>query len=440
MKFLTQGEKLKKLRIELNLRQKDLADENVTREFISMVEKEKRNFSRQNAISVMRRILSIAAEKGIELNLDEEYIYRDIKQDAERYCIQRVEDNASLEECEELLKISDDYNVPYAKYKVYKRMGDLVLFNQEPIKAFIYYSEAMEILNLNNYLQERPSIFNNMGVCKLKLIQYEEAILYFTNALYISELDDSYGIYNRVAVNLSLAYINIGKIEECLSIIEEFSTKIDKDKENIIYIKMELLRANCYEYKKDYEKCLGIYWDLLDGLDINNIFQGEVNKEYGNLLGIIYNNMANVLLIQEKYDESEIYFDKSYDVRINYDIEWLSHSLIEKSRLYIKWLEYDKAEEVIYKGIELCKKYNDYEYWLIALKELEKIYSYNKNYEELINVYTDLIKLSDKNEIEKHKVYALNKLIKLEVSLNNMEKVQYYSNKLDKYIELMNKV
>ena len=44
MEFLTQGEKLKNLRLELNLRQKDLSDEKVTREFISMVEKGKRNF------------------------------------------------------------------------------------------------------------------------------------------------------------------------------------------------------------------------------------------------------------------------------------------------------------------------------------------------------------------------------------------------------------
>lgn len=55
VEFLTQGEKLKRLRTELNLRQKDLADENITREFISMVEKDKRNFSKQNAISIMKK-------------------------------------------------------------------------------------------------------------------------------------------------------------------------------------------------------------------------------------------------------------------------------------------------------------------------------------------------------------------------------------------------
>lgn len=145
--------------------------------------------------------------------------------------------------------------------------------------------------------------------------------------------------------------------------------------------------------------------------------------------------MANTLLIQEKLHESEEYFDKSYEVRMNHDIEWLSHTLIEKSRLYIKWLQYDKAKQALNKGVELCKKYNDYEYWLNALKELEKIALYEDNYDELRSVYLGLIELSERNDTEKNRVYALNKLIKLELMLDNMEKAKEFSNKLNEYIE-----
>lgn len=440
MEFLTQGEKLKRLRLQLNLRQKDLADENITREFISMVEKEKRNFSKQNAISIMRNILSKAEEKGINLNLDEEYIARDLKQDAEIYCLEELENKPTKEECEDLIKIAEEYDLPYAKVKILKRIGEIFFLDQEYTQSFIVHSQAMEILNANNIIEEKPTIFNNMGVCKLKLTQYEEAALYFNNSLIVCNLVDKYNIKNRVAFNLALAYSNTDEIDMAIKILESYSNKTNDSEEDKVFIKIKILACNCYEIKKDYEKCMKIYMDLLNSIDTRLKNEKDLNEGYGTLLGIIYNNMANILLTQEKLFESEVYFDKSYDVRINNDIELLSHSLIEKSRLYIKWLQYDKAKEALNKGLELSKKYSDYEYWLTALKELEKIALYENNYEDLKRIYLGLIELSEINDTEKNKIYALNNLIRLELILNNIEEAKTFSNKLNEYIEKYLKV
>jgi len=281
VEFLTQGEKLKRLRIQLNLRQKDLADENITREFISMVEKDKRNFSKQNAISIMKNILSKAEEKGIVLNLDEEYIYRDIKQDVQKYCLQQVENKATKEECEKLLDMAEKYDLPYAKVKILKRMGKILLYDQEPVQAFISYSKAMEILNTNNFIEEKAAIFNNMGVCKLKLIQYEEAALYFNNSLIICVIVNDFKIYNRVLFNLILTYDNLRRIDETLKIIEECNERIDKVEENLIYIKVKVMEANCYEVKKEYDKSFIIYDNLVKEI------ASSLNQENMKLLGLI---------------------------------------------------------------------------------------------------------------------------------------------------------
>ncbi len=86
-------------------------------------------------------------------------------------------------------------------------------------------------------------------------------------------------------------------------------------------------------------------------------------------------------------------------------------------------------------GVVLCKKYNDYEYWVTALKQLEKIYLIQKDYDKLEDVYLELISLSHKNNNLNNSIYALNKLINLELLINNTEKAQLYSGKLNEYIE-----
>lgn len=434
VEFLTQGEKLKRLRTELNLRQKDLADENITREFISMVEKDKRNFSKQNAISIMKKILSKAEEKGIVLNLDEEYIYRDIKQDVEKYCLQQVENKATKEECEKLLDMAEKYDLPYAKVKILKRMGEILLYDQEPVQAFISYSKAMEILNTNNFIEEKPAIFNNMGVCKLKLIQYEEATLYFNNSLIISNIINDIKIYNRVLFNLSLSYSNLRRHDDSLKIIDECLGRLDKEKEIILYLKVKIMEAFCYEKKKQYDKCMNIYYNL------EKEFENRVTPKEGAILANIYNNMADVLLTLKRYKESEKYYDKSYKLRELYDKELISHTFILRSKLYIELNMLDKAEISLKKGIELCKIHNDYEFWVKGLKDLEKIYICTKDNDKLRDVYLEYIDLSNKNNNEKNKIYGLNKLINLEITLNNMEKAQYFSSKLNEYIENIEKM
>lgn len=429
MEFVTQGEKLKRLRLQFNLRQKDLADENITREFISMVEKEKRNFSKQNAISIMKNILCKAEEKGITLNLDEEYIARDIKQDAEKYCLEELENKPTKEECQKLLEIVEKYDLQYAKVKILKRMGEIFLYDQEPVQAFISYSKAMEILNRNNFIEEKALVFNNMGVCKLKLIQYEEAALYFNNSIFISNVINNYEIYNKTLFNLILTYNKLGKEDELIRVVEECNKRINKVKENLIYIKVKVMESNYYEEKNQLDKSLIIYENLVKDIDNN------LNSENVRSLGLIYNNMASIKLKQKRYDESESYFDKSYQARLIYDREGVSHTLIDKSYLYIELNLLDKAIEDINEGIIICKKYNDYEYWITGLKQLEKIYLIQKNYDKLEQVYLDLMSLSVENDTEKNRVYAINKLINLELLLKNIERAKFYSNKLNEYIE-----
>ncbi|WP_426350712.1 tetratricopeptide repeat protein [Alloiococcus sp. CFN-8] len=431
MEFLTQGEKLKKLRLELNLRQKDLSDDKVTREFISMVEKGKRNFSKGNAIKVMRKLLDIAKEKEIDLELDEEYMARDINEDAELYCIRRVENKASLEECEKLLKIAEEHKAHYAKSRIYKRMGELQLYNQEAVQAFISNSSALEILNLNNIVKDKPIIFNNMGVCKLMLMDYEEAVFYFKNSLMISEIINDYKIYNRCLFNLALAYSHLDNLPETLKTLDRCITRLDKVKEFKLYVKAKILEAHSYSRMDENETALRIYKDV----DEDYKYISELSNEDEIVLANLYNNIGYSLLSLGRYEESEIYFDKSIVLREKYSIEDLSHTLITKSVLYIKTEQYEKSLECLHRGIDLCREYNDYEYWNIALRDQEKVNLIKNDIEGLRQTYLQYIELSGKNNNENTRIYGYNKLMRLELLLNNTSEAMKYSDKLNAYIE-----
>lgn len=347
------------------------------------------------------------------------------KEEAEKICITAAENNASYEECLELLSITDKFNIPYGHYKLYKRMGDFFLINQKFQESFVYYTIAMDILNENNMKEEKIFLFNNMGINKLKMLQYDEAIVYFDSSLMLSNMIKKYDIYTKILYNLALAYLSIYKIEEAITAIIKCYKRLDKHSEAQLYIKLKILEANCYEEKGCFSKCIEIYYTLLKGEDnINNT-----------LLGNIYNNIASLFLKGKNYSESSIYFDKAYDNRNTYDKWLLSHVLIDKAELYYDTQDLEKFYITIFQGIELCKEYSDYEYWIKAMMKLEKAYRKENNTEKLRSTYLEMLEISKKNNLEKDIMYSLNKLINLEIKLKNFEVAFKYNDMLNEYIE-----
>ncbi|MBU5592185.1 helix-turn-helix transcriptional regulator [Clostridium sp. MSJ-4] len=422
MEPISQGEKLKSLRILLGLKQKDLVDGDITREFISMVEKDKRRFKKETAITVMNRILEYSKQKNIPLNLDEEYLSRNALEDIERYCSLAIDNEATYDECLNLLKLCDTNGLEYIKYKIYKRMGNIKLSDNNYNEAFFNYILSYEVLNTTEATGEKPSITNNLGVCKFKLIQYDEAILYFNNALALCNLTNNYDVYYKALFNLSLCYLELGKFDDALTLLQKCKRKISQSKDNRFYTKIVISEVNCYESKKEYDKCIEIYEQL----------EHTADKK---LLGTIYNNLALMYLYKKCLEKSEEYFSKSIEIRKVNDKKLLSHTLIDKSYLYYELKQYDNLIYTINKGIDLCKEYNDYVYWLNALKQLEKLYKNENNLIGLKNTYIEMVTLCKINNMEKTFIYALNKLIYISIELKDFTKAALYSEELNYYVE-----
>jgi len=86
-------------------------------------------------------------------------------------------------------------------------------------------------------------------------------------------------------------------------------------------------------------------------------------------------------LQKDEFDESLKAFSKSETIRMENDESNLSHTIIDKSRVYIKKELYTEAIILTKLGIDLATRYNDNNYLL-------------KGYYQLIEIYEKL----DKNE------------------------------------------
>lgn len=152
MDFLTCGQKLKKIRTLLNMKQIDLQDENVTRGLISMVEIDKRSLSRNTAAILANKFKKRASELGINLDIDKYYLLRSPAEDARLYCFKKLKDHTiNYNIIKEIIKISDKFALTDVKSELYTKIGDLKFDKKLYIDALINYLKSIKIHRDINY-------------------------------------------------------------------------------------------------------------------------------------------------------------------------------------------------------------------------------------------------------------------------------------------------
>ncbi len=285
--------------------------------------------------------------------------------DIERVVFEGISDKLPFEEAKELAKLLEYSEIPYVKVKLYKYLGDSLIMTSNFQEAFVYYTIALDIAEECSFKEEKLQLYNNIGVCKLREVQYEEAIYYFNNVLILSNNLKNYSVYKRSIYNLALAYVSVFKIDDALRIINSMGNYLDISENRIIYLKMKILQAQCYEEKGLLKRAVKVYNELLlDTRDIPPL-----------LLGNIYNNIANNMLLQKRYDRCREFYDKAYAIRSDIEDGDISHVLINSASLYLEINDMEEFFKRIEKGLELCRRDNDYEYIINALLKLETAYS-----------------------------------------------------------------
>jgi tetratricopeptide (TPR) repeat protein len=282
--------------------------------------------------------------------------------------------------------------------------------------AFIAYNSALELYNNMRVNTKRAFLHNKLGKCKSALLDYTDALNYFEKSyLYSIEYRDEVTIKNCL-YNLALVNKRLGNINEALKRINEFINLINKKDNFNEYISGIIVKANCYVDIKGFDEAIKLYNDVIP------MFKDAAHP----LLGYVYHNLGLICLEKEELNSILENFNRAITIREISDKINLSHTQIEKAKVFIKFNMYEQAIAMTKDAIDSAKQYNDIRYVLDGYYQLEKIYEDTKKNELLEELYLNIIDILQNTNRKED-------ILRIHIKLLNLNRNE--SDKYMKYLE-----
>jgi tetratricopeptide (TPR) repeat protein len=384
MNFLTTGEKLKRLRTQLNLKQDDLKSENVTRGLISMMETDKRDVTYSTASKLSEKFNERAEELDIIVNVDEAYLMRSPREDAKLYCLRKLQDpRIDKSSIDGIFEIVTEYDLVEVKAEAYCKLGEIYFKEKKFEVACDIYKKAREIYIEIKENEKLGHVYWRLGVFNADGLKYESAIEYYQLSQYYCNLCKDFNTRKLCLYSLAMCYRRLNKIELSLETIEKFLSVCDEKEDFRLYFFACNTKATCYNTEGKYDKAIDIYKDLLL----------KISDDKSVFLGYIYNNLGLNYSAKNDFELSMKYFEMAEKFKNEFSKSNLSHTLIEKSEVLLKQNLVDKAIETLDLGLEYAKEYKDLEYLLKGNYLLMDIYDKLNDNEKLEKVYINIIEL-----------------------------------------------
>jgi tetratricopeptide (TPR) repeat protein len=418
MEFLTPSQRLKKLRKNFKMKQYDFDQEDLTRGYYGMIENGQRNLNIDIAKKIIEKFKTRAAELGEELDIDEHYLIMSERDEAKLYCSEHLKKDLSIEKADELISIAKQYTLEDVEAEIYKILGDNNYSTTNYNDAFLNYIMSLDIYKNTANESYIPYLYNRLGMCKFKILEFTEANLYFNRAIYYSQEQNNNETLQNSIYNIAQCFKQLNKLDEAITYIDLYMSKWSQSENLHAFIHIKSLKANCVCEQGNIDEAISIYINLIE----------KVEDTMTPLGAYLYNNLAIFYLDKDNLAKSLEFFSKSQEIRMKVDKQNLSHTFISKANVYVKQKMYDEAILIIRLGIDLAQQYNDSEYLLIAYYLLADIYTIcedNKNAEETYVNIVSILK-DKKNPLKLLKAYL--KLSELNFKINNFEKGHEYLN------------
>lgn len=402
MEILSPGKKIKKIRKELKINQREITGGEITRELISIIENDKSTLTEPVAKIITDNINRICKERKINFNLKVEYLLEDVQAQvnniADKYIefLCKNEENISedfTKKVEEIEVFFRKYDAPEKKMIIYEKIGDILRGEKEYSKSYIYYIKALE----NHKGLDRDvrvvSVLQKLGGVCINLGNDNESLNFNSLALKYDDIITEELMYNLL-YNNTLAYMHINNYDKALHEIEHIQNTFKVlNKENIFEI--NILKANCLRYKKFYNEVLELNVHMLSTLDKNKDIE-KLILVTGNILDIytVLKDLKNVRI----YIDKLVYLLDSYDeVRESfhcpnaYNQLGISYELIGNIELSI---------EAYKKSIELSKYQRNKRILIKSLDKLLDVLIKERNLEEINKYKNELIEIISLDIIE----------------------------------------
>jgi len=191
--ILSPGQRLKKIRKQLKLRQEELAGSKFSKNYISMFENSKRNINVINAAYLAEQVNNLAVQKGKEIRITSSYFLKSKEDIAKEKCehwINQVEVNLNLTleqvymNLYKTIHIATKYSLNIFIAKALYLKGIFTLQNENYDCSMTHFLEALTYFALENDFISIGDIYIKLGIILYKQGNYRQAIVYFNLAQY----------------------------------------------------------------------------------------------------------------------------------------------------------------------------------------------------------------------------------------------------------------
>jgi tetratricopeptide (TPR) repeat protein len=249
-----------------------------------------------------------------------------------------------------------------------------------------------------------------MGVCKLKRNEYDDAIFYFNQAMYYAkELGDEHRFVNT-SYNLALTYFDMQKYTESIEILDKYIVFNDTI-ERSLKIDSRVLKANS-SYKLGKRK---------EAVDEYFLIIQELTEEDQYLLAMLYSNIGEYYYESDELQESIKYINLAQKIKNRTDKRTLPYVLNIKGKVFFKQGLVDESMMIMELAMNMAEEYSNYSILFNTYKDLINIYESIDDIEKIKEASLNFLSVLDKNSIDDGRKYALTKLVEVELRRNNAE-------------------
>lgn len=224
-------------------------------------------------------------------------------------------------------------------------------WNNEPVKAYEYTKEALNLAEKLNYKKGIAAAYNNLGVYYKKIGDFDNALDYYLRALAIEEELDNKERIAYALSNIGIIYTIKNKYNKALSSFKDALDIFTELGKNVSVARTLINIGNVFYDRGEDESALNYYLqarDTLQETDRNaNTFELLTN------IGNIYNRRKN-------YNQALNYYFQSLEIeRANKNKFGQAHSLFNIGETYRNQGSMVMASTYLLQAAELAKQLND---------------------------------------------------------------------------------
>jgi len=360
--IITQGQKLKSLRTQLDLKQEDLSGKDITRNLISMIETDKATLT-PKALAIIIENLRKNLSKNISVTEKEIQDLKITEEDqAKTICENFIEYIKSVGITSEIildkmLPLLNKYNLNSEKVFIYYNFG--LAFRNEKLyeKAFKYFNLSKEFAYMTNPSGEvYGGIIKNLMHCCNRLKLYNEGIRITDNIPKEVPSD----LHANILYNKAVLYKSSKKYTEAIETLNILCDEFHKNLEyNYLGTKSEILKANCLRESGRYNDCLRLHKKIYTKISKKK----NIDEIY--IILTLENIIETAMILEDTYvDYLNTLVDiisKSTEFENNYtSAEICKFISLAFYKLYAPSSK-KSAKEYMYKSLMLAKKHKNQE-------------------------------------------------------------------------------